>query len=167
MVKQPVAIEGPVAAVETRATRALRALGVSFRTRVYDPAITTGLEAARALAIEPSCLFKSLVLRCADGLPVLALVPVSRKLDLRALAKALGTQRCALADQSMAEKATGSRVGEISPFGLRAQLRTVIDESAFACSTVYVSGGTRGLELEMEPRDLIKACQGITGAIAT
>ena len=88
-------------------------------------------------------------------------MPVSGQLDLKALARALGGSRAAMAESAAAERATGYVVGGISPVGQRRAHRTVVDESALDHATVLVSAGRRGLDLELAPADLV----AVTGAI--
>lgn len=84
-----------------------------------------------------------------------AVVPVSSELDLKAMARALGLKKVAMAAPSEAERATGYVVGGISPLGQKRRLRTIVDESVASWSTVFVSAGQRGLELELTPADLV------------
>lgn len=100
-------------------------------------------------------MFKTLVLD-ADGTPTVAIVPVEAELDLRALGK-----RASLAKPADAERVTtGYVTGGISPLGQRKRLRTLLDESALAFETIYVSAGRRGLELELAPADLLALTDG-------
>ena len=86
---------------------------------------------------------------------------VSGRLDLKALARALGASKAAMADVKDAERATGYVAGGISPFGQKRAHRTVVDETVELWDTVYVSGGRRGLDVGIAPADLVE----VTGAI--
>ena len=144
--------------VGTPATVALERAGVTFTVHAYDhdPRSTSyGLEAADALGLDPDRVFKTL-LADVDGELVVAVVPVSGQLDLKALAAALGGKRAAMADPAVAERTTGYVVGGISPIGQRKRLRTVVDETAVTRPAVYVSGGRRGVDLGLDPTDLVR-----------
>jgi Cys-tRNA(Pro)/Cys-tRNA(Cys) deacylase len=137
---------------------ALERAGVTFTVHAYDhdPRSTSyGLEAADALGLDPDRVFKTL-LADVDGELVVAVVPVSGQLDLKALAAALGGKRAAMADPAVAERTTGYVVGGISPIGQRKRLRTVVDETATNRPAVYVSGGRRGVDLGLDPADLVR-----------
>ena len=155
---------------------ALRAAGVAFTVHEYahdprsvSPALRRsrsdrlegfGLEAANQLGLDPDRVYKTLM-ASADGALVVAVVPVSGRLDLKALARAVGASKAAMADVKAAERATGYVAGGISPFGQKRAHRTVVDETVELWETVYVSGGRRGLDVEIAPADLIE----VTGAI--
>ncbi|WP_148573132.1 Cys-tRNA(Pro) deacylase [Nocardioides caldifontis] len=152
----------------TPAVTALTAASIAHTVHSYehDPATPSyGLEAAEALGVEPARIFKTL-LADVDGQLVVGIVPVTGQLDLKALAAAVGGKRAAMADPSAAERATGYVVGGISPFGQRRRHRTVVDVSALDWPTVNVSGGRRGLEIELAPEDLVAATDATTAAIA-
>ncbi len=147
----------------TPATVALTRSGIAFTVRAYahDPAETDfGGEAARALGVPAERIFKTLLAEL-DGSLAVAVVPVAGMLDLKALAAALGAKRAQMADPAVAERKTGYLVGGISPIGQRTRLRTVLDASARSFDTVLVSGGRRGLDIELAPDDLLRA----TGAV--
>lgn len=137
---------------ETPATRAARKARVDFRLHEYthDPgADSYALEAAEALDLDPLRVFKTLVVD-RDGTLTVCIVPAADTLDLRSLGK-----RAAMAPTDRAEKVTGYVAGGISPLGQRRQLPTLLDESAVAHPTIYVSAGRRGLEIELAPADLV------------
>jgi Cys-tRNA(Pro)/Cys-tRNA(Cys) deacylase len=147
----------------TPAVNALKHAGVGFTLREYrhDPrAVSYGLEAAEALGVDPDQVFKTL-LADLDGRLVVGVVPVTLQLDLKALARALGGSRAVMADVAHAERATGYVAGGISPVGQKRAHPTVVDESAQLHDTVFVSGGRRGLDVEIAPADLVE----VTGAI--
>ena len=100
-----------------------------------------------------------------DGHLVVAVVPVSGQLDLKALARALGGSRAAMAEQAAAERATGYVAGGISPIGQRRAHPTVVDVSAQDHDTVFVSAGRRGLDLEIAPADLVRITEAITARV--
>ncbi len=125
-----------------------------------------GVEAATVLGIDPARVHKTLVAAAGGGDLVVAIVPVSGSLDLRALASAIGARKVVMADPAAAERATGYVLGGISPLGQRKQLPTVVDEGALAHATIYVSAGRRGLELELAPADLVRLTGATVAAIA-
>lgn len=156
----------------TPATRALLAAGVGFTEHPYehDPSARSyGLEAAEVIGAAPERVFKTLVaqtdLSANHGL-VVGVVPVTGQLDLKALAAAVGAKKAAMADPALAERTTGYVVGGISPLGQKRALVTVLDSSALPHPTVFISGGRRGLDLELPPSDLVALTSAATAAIA-
>jgi Cys-tRNA(Pro)/Cys-tRNA(Cys) deacylase len=167
------------AAGGTPATRALSTAGVAFTEHAFEAddrsrsgrgrdgasRASFGEEAAQALGVETSRVFKTLVADI-DGALWVAVVPVSAHLDLKALAAAAGGKRAAMADPARAERSSGYVVGGISPLGQRKALPTVVDASALEHPTLFVSGGRRGLDLELAGPDLIRLTGARTAAIA-
>jgi Cys-tRNA(Pro)/Cys-tRNA(Cys) deacylase len=152
----------------TAAIRVLERAGVPYVLHPYDHdprAESFGLEAARALGVDGSRVFKTL-LADVDGALVVAVVPVSGWLDLKALARASGARKAAMADPAAAERATGYVVGGISPLGQKRDHRTVLDLSVLDHATVLVSAGRRGLDVELAPSDLMALTSAITAPIA-
>jgi Cys-tRNA(Pro)/Cys-tRNA(Cys) deacylase len=142
----------------TPATKLLAAAGVPHVLRAYphDPrAKSYGLEAAQALGVPAERVFKTLLARV-DAELVVAVVPVSGQLDLKALAAAVGGKRAEMAEPAVAERATGYVVGGISPLGQRRSLPTILDDSAVGQPTILVSAGRRGLDVELDPASLIE-----------
>lgn len=146
---------------------ALTRAGIAFSEHAYqhDPgAASYGLEAAEALGLPPEQVFKTLLVSV-DSRLVVGVVPVTGQLDLKAVAAAVGGKRATMAEPSQAERATGYVVGGISPVGQRRAHPTVLDDSALAHQTVYVSGGRRGLDLGLSPADLVRVTGGVVAAI--
>ncbi|MFI7495155.1 Cys-tRNA(Pro) deacylase [Kocuria sp. M4R2S49] len=153
---------GPTAAVALLARD-----GVSFSLHEYahDPAAASfGLEAAAALGRDPEQVFKTLLVVHEREWAV-AVLPVSARLSLRAAAAALGWKRAVLAEPRLAERRTGYVVGGISPLGQKTPSPTLLDDSAQAWSTVLVSGGRRGLDVELPPAELLRLTGGRTAAL--
>lgn len=153
----------------TTATTALTKNRIEHRVHAYehDPrAESYGLEASEKLGQPPERIFKTLV-AVVDGALAVGVVPVTRQLDLKALAAACGGKKATMADSAAAERATGYVTGGISPLGQRKTLPTVIDESAREFDTVFCSAGRRGLEIELAPADLVKLTRATTARIAS
>ena len=147
----------------TPAVEAARAAGIPFEILEYhhDPAAEAyGVEAAEALGLPPEQVLKTLVARLDGRTLAVAMVPVADRLDLKALAAALGARRAEMAAPADAERATGYVVGGISPLGQRRRLACVLDGSALTHATMYVSAGRRQRDLRATPADLVR----LTGA---
>ena len=154
----------------TLALDALARAGVEHEVLTYeiDPALTElgyGRAAAAALGQDATSVFKTLV-AMVDGKPVVAVVPVTTSVSLKALAAAAGGKRAEMAEPAVAERLTGYVVGGISPLGQRKPLPTVIDESVVLLERMYVSGGRRGLEIGLAPDDLVRLTDAVVAAIA-
>ncbi|MFZ6992026.1 Cys-tRNA(Pro) deacylase [Curtobacterium sp. RRHDQ66] len=157
-----------VGSPSTPATLALERAGVPFTPHVYEhheTATNFGEEAAAALGLREEQVFKTLIVSV-DGVLAVAIVPVANRLDLKAIAAAVGGKKATLADPALAEKRTGYVVGGISPVGQRSRIRTVLDESASEYPTIFVSGGRRGFDIEIAPSDLLAITEATTAAIA-
>jgi Cys-tRNA(Pro)/Cys-tRNA(Cys) deacylase len=156
------------ASAGTPATTALTRAGIAFGTHPYahDPAAPSyGLEAAEALGVPAEQVFKTLLVEGERGLAV-GVVPVTRTLDLKAVAAALGVKKVGMAHPEDAERSSGYVVGGISPIGQKRALPTVVDDSAMTFEAVYVSGGRRGLDLSLSPADLVRATSATTAPIS-
>jgi Cys-tRNA(Pro)/Cys-tRNA(Cys) deacylase len=152
----------------TPATVALDRAGIPYTPHVYehhDSATNFGEEAAAALGLREDQVFKTLVVSV-DGKLAVAIVPVANRLDLKAIAAAVGGKKATLAAPDLAEKRTGYVVGGISPVGQKTAMPTVLDASAAAYPTIFVSGGRRGFDIELAPADLLAVTNGTTAAIA-
>jgi Cys-tRNA(Pro)/Cys-tRNA(Cys) deacylase len=151
-----------VAGKGTPATALLAKQKIKFIPHPYTPdphSGSFGEAAAAALGADPRRVYKTLV-ATVDGRLAVGVVPVSSSLDLKALAAALGGKRATMADPAAAARATGYVTGGISPFGQRSRLPIVVDRSTEEWPTVFVSGGRRGLQIEVSPADLV----AVTGA---
>lgn len=120
------------------------------------------LEAAEKLGRDPQQIYKTLIVQLDDGELVVAMLPASLTLSLKTLAKAAQARKAAMAPAALAEKTTGYLTGGISPLGQKRHLRALLHETALEQSSILVSAGRRGLEIELAPADLLR----LTGAIA-
>ena len=146
-------------AKETRATLELNRLGIAFSLRAYDydgEAESIGMQAA-----EPRRVLKTLMAEV-DGKPVCVIVPSDAEVGMKKLAAAFGGKAAKMMRPADAERLTGYRVGGISPFGQKKKVPAAIEQTALSQPKVFVNGGQRGLQIELDPND---ACRAL-GAIA-
>jgi Cys-tRNA(Pro)/Cys-tRNA(Cys) deacylase len=142
----------------TPATVALEKAGIAFTLHEYDydPGDDgVGWQAAQPLGLDPARVFKTLMAQ-AGAARLCVVVSSDRTVNLRRLAAFAGAKDAALMAPADAERATGYRVGGISPFGQKKRARTIVDRTALGFSTIFVSGGRRGLEIEVAPADLVR-----------
>lgn len=152
----------------TGAILALQKAGITPVIHTYEHderAQAWGLEAAQALGLDPARVFKTLLVSNEKALAV-AVIPVASRLDLKAIAKQLGWKKAQLADPALAQRTTGYVVGGISPLGQKKALPTLIDASAATHETVFVSGGRRGLDLELDPQVLAQLTKASFAEVA-
>jgi Cys-tRNA(Pro)/Cys-tRNA(Cys) deacylase len=152
------------AMAQTPAVATAERAGIRFALHEYEHdsgAASYGQEAAEKLDVDPARLFKTLVVSV-DGVLAVAMVPVARQLDLKALGK-----RAKLADKAQAQAATGYVAGGTSPLGQRKTLPTHLDASALEHETILVNAGRRGLQMELDPRDLVRLTDARVHEIAS
>lgn len=153
----------------TPAIKLLQKRGTAHRVVSYDhdpTASSYGSEAAEALGLDPAVVYKTLLADLDGGETVVAVVPVTGRLSLKALARAAGAKKATMADPAAAERLTGYVVGGISPLGQRRRLRTFIDTTATELAEVHVSGGRRGLEIAIAPEALTDLLEATVDRIA-
>jgi len=130
---------------------------ISFKVHQYDhdPAHDSyGLEAAEKIGVSADRVFKTLVADSGNRTLVVGIIPVNSMMSMKHLAKAAGTKKVQMADKNLVQKTTGYVLGGVSPLGQKKKLATLIDSSAKNFDTIFVSGGKRGIDLEMSPADL-------------
>jgi len=137
--------------------------GIDYRVHEYehDPASESfGLEAAQKTGVAEARVFKTLVVELANEELSVGVLPVSAMLSMKAIARAAGAKKAAMAKPADVERSTGYVLGGVSPLGQKRKLKTIIDESARNFATIFVSAGRRGLEIELSPADLAKLSRG-------
>src|SRR6185437_8030614 len=147
----------------TRATQTLTKLGVAFTLHAYDydpEADSIGLQAAAALGAEPRRVLKTLMAEV-DGRPVCVIVPSDREVSMKKLASAFGGKAAKMMRPADAERLTGYHVGGISPFGQKKRVPVAIEVSALGEAKVFINGGQRGLQIQIDPVEASKALKAI------
>jgi len=151
----------------TRATQALDKLGVRFTLQTYDydpDADSIGLQAAEAIGAEPRRVLKTLMAEV-DGKPVCVVVPSDREVSMKKLASAFRGKGAKMMKPADAERLTGYHVGGISPFGQKKRVPTAIEQAALAEALVFINGGQRGLQIELDPNEARKALDAIAADV--
>jgi Cys-tRNA(Pro)/Cys-tRNA(Cys) deacylase len=168
---------GSVSRAATPAIAALVAAQVPhevLRYRHEPDQRSFGAEAVERLAtagpsgVRPEQIFKTLIVELSGAVPhalAVAVLPVPATLSLKAAAAALGASRAVMADPAVAQRATGSVLGGISPFGQRRALPTVVDASAARFEKVLCSAGQRGCDVAVAPADLIRLTDAVIADI--
>ena len=154
----------------TPAIVALSAAQVPFEVHEFavDPAERNyGQAAALALGVELDRVFKTLIATVDDREHVVGIVPVSGQLSLKELAAAVHGKRAEMCLPETAQRITGYVVGGISPFGQKRAMPVVIDETCVLFDSIFVSGGRRGLDIEIAPDDLVTVLGAVTAPIGT
>ena len=137
---------------------------IDFKVHAYthDPSAPSyGREAVEKMGLPEARVFKTLVVRLADGRLAVGVLPVSMQLDMKRIAGVLRVKKAAMADEADVQRTTGYVLGGVSPLGQKQRLPTVIDRSAKDHSTIFVSAGRRGLEIELQPEDLRRLVDGV------
>ena len=156
----------------TPAIQILKKQKIEFQQREYsttdDNTSGYGVQATEALGQNPQQVFKTLM-AVVDGderKPVVAVIPVARQLDLKKVASHLNGRKAKMANPVVAERASGYIVGGISPIGQKQSLKVCLDSAANEFSTIFISGGKRGLQLELTPADLIRVVDATVAVIS-
>jgi Cys-tRNA(Pro)/Cys-tRNA(Cys) deacylase len=109
------------------------------------------------LGVSAEKVFKTIVIvRAEKGKPILAIVPGTAEVDLKALAKTIGEKKVLMPTEREAERLTGLQAGGISPLALiNRGFQVILDNSALEHNEIYISGGERGLNIRLAAKDLI------------
>ncbi len=145
---------------KTNAQRYLDQRGLSYAVHQLDlgDGPVDALTVAAKLGVPAEQVFKTLVCKAGQGQLCVAIVPGPAQLDLKRLAAAVGQKSCSLLPSAELKAQVGYVHGGCSPFAMKQQLPTFLDSSAQAFSTIYVSAGQIGLQLELDPRHIQLAC---------
>ena len=147
----------------TPATKTLDKAKITYKLHKYQHdanASAYGLEAAEKLNLPTEQVFKTLVAELDSGALVVAIIPVDKKLSMKQLAKAAKVKKAVMATPDKVQRSTGYVLGGVSPIGQKKRLTTFIHASAETLERLYVSGGRRGLDIQLTPQDLQTVTQG-------
>lgn len=153
----------------TRATKMLEQAAIAFTVHTYNydaGAERIGLQAAEAIGENPSRVLKSLM-ALVDGKPACVIVPSDREVSMKKLAAAFGGKSAQMMKPDDAERVSGYKIGGISPFGQMRPPRVAIEENAMAHNLVYINGGQRGLQVRLDPRDVVKVLNARVAPLVT
>jgi Cys-tRNA(Pro)/Cys-tRNA(Cys) deacylase len=145
----------------TRGTQMLEKAGIAFTVHryAYDPnAASVGLQAAQALGEAPGLVLKTLM-ALVDGKPVCVIVPSDCEVSMKKLAACFGGKAAQMMKPADAERITGYKVGGISPFGQMKTVPAAIEQAALAHPLVYMNGGQRGLQVRLDPSDVVRVLE--------
>lgn len=141
---------------DTNAIKWLRSQAVAFEVLEYTFTEVGADHAAEAVGRPLESCCKTLIVKAVGRSFWVAIVPGDQRFDTRKMAAAIGVAHAELAEHDEAEKVSGYQVGGISPFAMRRQLPTVIEESLLALDRIVVNGGRRGVLIEMATEDIIR-----------
>jgi Cys-tRNA(Pro)/Cys-tRNA(Cys) deacylase len=153
----------------TRATLVLNKLGVNFTLHSYDydaDAERVSLQAAEAIGVEAQRVLKTLMAEV-DGKPVCAIVPSDREVSMKKLASTFYGKTAKMMSPADAKRLTGYHVGGISPFAQKKRVPIAMDEAAMTESSVFLNGGQRGLQIQLEPNDARTVLDAIVRPLTT
>lgn len=151
----------------TPAIRYLQMSNAEFTTHSYECGVTDdfGHHAASQLGLPEEQVYKTLLVQH-DREVVTAVIPVNCMLSLKEVAKASGLKKVEMMKPADAERLTGYKVGGISPFAQKKQTPTLIDNRALAQSRILVSGGKRGVSVEIAPDEFVRLLNATVAPIA-
>ncbi len=151
--------------MKTRAAQALDTLGLQYEIREFQEEELGADEVAEKLLIPLAQVYKTLVVRGDRTGVILACLPGTLTLSLKALARVSGNRRVEMVEKDDIQRLTGYIRGGVSPLGCKKPYPVFLDQSALEQPIVSVSAGMRGKQLFLKPQDLLRATQAKVAAI--
>jgi Cys-tRNA(Pro)/Cys-tRNA(Cys) deacylase len=137
----------------------LKTTNIQFEIHEYDHDSNRtdyGIEAASKLSLDPTRVIKTLIIELNPSGFIVAMIPISEQLSMKKLARVAGAKHATMAPSDKIKSLTGYLTGGISPLGQKRPLACYLDQAAATSSTIFISGGKRGIEIELSPQDLIE-----------
>ena len=152
---------------KTNALRILDSEGIPYTTHTYDTddGLIDGVSVARKVGEDPEEVFKTLVTRGEDRNYYVFVIPVAERLDLKACARSVGVKSVAMIPQKELFPLTGYVHGGCSPVGMKKKFTTVFDETIVLLDRIIVSAGRVGLQMVLDPQDLLRITEGLTAPL--
>ncbi len=147
--------------------RYLENVGIAYKEHTYDVSdgLLDGVSVAEKCGEDPDQVYKTLVTQGDDKNHYVFVIPVREKLDLKACAQCAGVKSVAMIPQKELLPLTGYVHGGCSPIGMKKKFPTFFDETVVLFDTIMVSGGRVGVQVELDPRELLKAVDGKTAPL--
>ena len=143
--------------IKTNAMRILEKNKVAYEMHLYESeGFMDGVSVATKLSQPLEKTFKTLVAQGKTKNYYVFVIPVAKEVDMKKAAKAVGEKSVEMIPVKDLTSVTGYVRGGCSPVGMKKQFPTVIHESAKAQSTIMVSGGRLGSQIELKPEELAK-----------
>ena len=145
--------------VKNNVTRLLDSRHIAYTTSEYDGAqFHSAEEVARLIGVPVEQVYKTIVVLREDKTrkPLLVMVAAPREIDLKRLAASVGEKKLKIAKHDEAEALTGLQVGGISALALLSKpFEVCLDRSALDFEQIHISGGQRGLDVQIGVKDLM------------
>ncbi|OXS29168.1 MAG: aminoacyl-tRNA deacylase [Desulfovibrio sp. MES5] len=153
---------------KTNAARQLESLGIAHTLHqvAVDENDLSGVAMARQLGVAPDIVFKTLVARGDKTGVLMACIPADAELNLKALAAASANKHVEMVPLKDVRPLTGYVRGGCSPLGGKKNYPVYLDASALAHPHIYVSAGLRGVQIFLNPEDLVRAVNGDVAELA-
>jgi len=151
--------------MKTRAMQLLDRAGIRYETRQFDEVELSADEVAEKLGAPLAQVFKKLVVRGDRTGVILACLPGTMTLSLKAMARASGNKQVELVDTGEILRLTGYIRGGVSPLGGKKAYAVYLDESAVRQPMLSISAGMRGMQIFLTPDALVRATRATVATI--
>lgn len=148
---------------KTNAIRIIESRKINYETFSYevDENDLSGETVAKKVGADPDTVFKTLVCNGDKTSCVVFCIPVTMELNLKKAASASGNKKVEMIPMKELLNLTGYIRGGCSPVGMKKLFPTFLDETAQLYESIYVSAGVRGMQMKLNPDDLLKVVNGI------